>query len=72
MSILLQMFSPVARGLRYQKPWNHLPTVSLALNFEYKSTQEVRIEQTRKMASNTVEEKFQLPKRLQGSTPSVW
>lgn len=69
---MLQMFSPVVHAVRYQKPWKHLPTVSQAVNFVYKSTQEVRIEQTRKMASNSVEEKFQLPKRLQGSTPSVW
>jgi len=69
---MLQMFSPVGRGLRYQKPWKHLPTVSLAVNIEYKSTQEFRIVQTRKMANNSVADKFQLPKRLQGSTPSVW
>lgn len=64
------MFSPIVCGLRYQKPWKHLPTVSFTVN--YKLTQEVRIEQTRKMASNSIEQKFQLPKRLQGSTPSVW
>lgn len=64
------MFSPIVCGLRYQKPWKYLPTVSLTVN--YKLIQEVRIEQTRKMASNSIEQKFQLPKRLQGSTPSVW
>lgn len=70
------MFSPVHRVLLYNRQsWKHLPVAaSLAFGNRSVNSQQVKIEQNRTMASNnsSVVDKFQLPKRYQGSTPSVW
>lgn len=64
------MYSPAGRYLCQRQPWkNSGPAVSLVLC--NRTVREVRVEQHRNMAKS-VDEKFQLPQRYQGSTPSVW
>lgn len=65
MFVVLQMICALARRISFNSV---LKTVSKTTSVAFTSNQQLH----RNMSTQSIDAKFQLPKRYQGQTPSVW